>query len=372
VAYAVLGHAYGVLGKAKDARREYEACIAAIPTSAICMQGLVVQVAMSEGQCKEVETLSRKMLSISPDWFDSYLLLADALAGRPDSLVAVQESVAQWAKAIEERADTNYKAAAFLPARRLENQAHLDILAGDFISAEKNARESVHLRSGSSMLADHSVSTLELSLILMESGQRLQAGELAHDYLIRSAAWEPPGKGIDFVRPLMLELARIGQKLTLKAFTEQRETWEHDALNIARTKATGRNSIWYVAYANHANDAASAHEAIERLAFYQPVAWPGAWTSDLASAGHAYLLDGNVDMAIPLLEQATHHCRTFSDPIFHVQSHLWLGQALESKGDKSGACAAYKVVLDHWGHAKPKSITADEARSHARTLGCAM
>jgi len=372
VAYAVLGQAYAALGRGKEARREYEACIDAVPTSALCMQGLAVQVSMAEGQCKEVETLARKMLSISPDWFDAYLLLGDALAGNVDSLLAVQETTLQWEKAVESRADATYKQATFLPARRLENQACIDILGGDFLSAEKNARASVQIRAPSAMLADHTGPMMELAFILSESGQPEQAGKVAHDYLVRSRVWEPPGKGIDFARPQMLDFARLGNFLSREAFIEQRDVWVRDALKIARSNATGRNFIWYAAYANLVHDATSAQEALESLPHYEPVGWSGAWTSDLAIVGHTYLLGGNVDEAIRWLEQATNHCRTFSDPIFHVRSHLWLGQARELKGDKSGACAAYKVVLDRWGHAKGKSVSADQARARARSLGCAL
>jgi eukaryotic-like serine/threonine-protein kinase len=53
-----------------------------------------------------------------------------------------------------------------------------------------------------------------------------------------------------------------------------------------------------------------------------------------------------------------------------VQAYAWLGQAREKKGDKPGACAAYSVVLDYWGHAKPKSVTANETRLRTKTLDC--
>ena len=53
-----------------------------------------------------------------------------------------------------------------------------------------------------------------------------------------------------------------------------------------------------------------------------------------------------------------------------IQSHLFLGETLEHRGDKAGACAEYARVLQRWGHAKPKSVTANAAREHARSLGC--
>ena len=57
-----------------------------------------------------------------------------------------------------------------------------------------------------------------------------------------------------------------------------------------------------------------------------------------------------------------------------IRSHQYaaelLGEALEAKGDKDGACVAYGEVLVHWGNAKPRSVTADKARAHMKTLGC--
>ena len=41
-----------------------------------------------------------------------------------------------------------------------------------------------------------------------------------------------------------------------------------------------------------------------------------------------------------------------------------------SAGRRNEACAAYAVVLARWGHAKPRSLTAEKASALARALGC--
>jgi hypothetical protein len=53
-----------------------------------------------------------------------------------------------------------------------------------------------------------------------------------------------------------------------------------------------------------------------------------------------------------------------------VRAQLLLGDALAAKGDNAGACAAYKVVVDRWAGAKPRSITAEEAKRKAGKLAC--
>ncbi len=70
------------------------------------------------------------------------------------------------------------------------------------------------------------------------------------------------------------------------------------------------------------------------------------------------------------LERATRACRALFFPIEHTQAHYWLGRVREEKNDTAGACAAYRVVLDRWGQARPRSVTADRARERARALSC--
>jgi serine/threonine-protein kinase len=100
----------------------------------------------------------------------------------------------------------------------------------------------------------------------------------------------------------------------------------------------------------------------------------GRWHSQFALPGallgRLLLLAGEVDEALPYLRDATGSCVALSSPFVHTRAHLWLGQALEQKRDKPAACAAYRVVRDRWGGAKPASETAKRARERAEALGC--
>jgi hypothetical protein len=86
--------------------------------------------------------------------------------------------------------------------------------------------------------------------------------------------------------------------------------------------------------------------------------------------GHVSLLAGRFDEAVPLLSQAARSCFVFDDPLEQIRHQYELGLALEGLGDRTGACDAYARVLSRWGHAKPRSVTADEARTHSTKLGC--
>jgi serine/threonine-protein kinase len=87
-------------------------------------------------------------------------------------------------------------------------------------------------------------------------------------------------------------------------------------------------------------------------------------------AGRALLLAGRVDEALTFLRVSSSSCLALNDPFSHTRSRLWLGQALEQKGDTLGACEAYAGVLERWGQAKPKSVTAEAARKRMDALKC--
>jgi len=92
--------------------------------------------------------------------------------------------------------------------------------------------------------------------------------------------------------------------------------------------------------------------------------------SGRALIGIALHKAGDSQRAIPWLRDAAGSCRGWMWPRAFVDAHRHLGEALESTGDKDGACEAYGFVLRHWGRAKPRSITAELVRKRATALGC--
>jgi serine/threonine-protein kinase len=278
--------------------------------------------------------------------------------------------MSQWEQAYGARLDASYREDTFFPAQRLENQTKLDILAGDFVAAEKNAREAVRLRSSSTLLRDHNAPMVSLLEILLETGKTELAGQTAKDHLARSAAWEPSARGVDYYKSSFLVYAHAGGQMTDAEYRKQRDAWVEEASTVMTTPLTGHQDIWYNTYAFAAQDAASSREALAVLPHYQPLPWLVSTKTDFALTGRTYLLAGETAEAIRWLERASHHCSVYSEPLWHMRAHLWLGQAREQQGDKENACAAYKVVLEHWGHAKPKSVTADAAAARFHALAC--
>jgi eukaryotic-like serine/threonine-protein kinase len=141
-----------------------------------------------------------------------------------------------------------------------------------------------------------------------------------------------------------------------------------------RRKRSGRQDTvtWIDAWALPAT---TREEALVALTSDAGVALPRAITfgsSDYAdaAAGHVLALAGRPADAIPYFRRAAQQCFALEEPFAHFHAALDLGLALEQTSDKAGACDAYGKVLAQWGHAKPKSVTADEARAHATKLGC--
>jgi hypothetical protein len=70
------------------------------------------------------------------------------------------------------------------------------------------------------------------------------------------------------------------------------------------------------------------------------------------------------------LRRGTATCTRLAEPLTSTHGWLDLGTALERRGDRPAACDAYRVVLDRWGRAKPRSVTADRARQRSVALRC--
>ena len=119
--------------------------------------------------------------------------------------------------------------------------------------------------------------------------------------------------------------------------------------------------------------AAEAHDALEALPRFSPLPSYSAYSWEEGVLGKVYWLAGDTDRALPFLRAEAAACgisngiTALADAI---RDHLLLGQALEAKGDKSGACDAYGVILDRWKNAKPRSVTLEKAKERAKALAC--
>lgn len=141
--------------------------------------------------------------------------------------------------------------------------------------------------------------------------------------------------------------------------------------------------FWFSLYASGVETGADAREARAALPAFSPLPALGTAPGLQGELAVVRALTGDVDGAVPGLRTATAACSSWvnmrywsgyhsgDDALFDsMRERLLLGQVLEKKDDAAGACAQYAAILARWGHAKPRSVTADRARARSKVLGC--
>jgi hypothetical protein len=269
----------------------------------------------------------------------------------------------------------------------LHHQWSLDVLAGDFVHAgqrldaihglvEHEVREPPHL--------DYAYLATALAL---ETGNPARAASVARDYLDHVDAWSMEGWAGDAGegRMSMWNVLFSAGGTTAEELARHHDDWLRKARASDRW-ASNTPFFWLETYAAFPAEPtpAQAAEAIVALPEYvnkraiEAIVGTGAplfgavdhKTDDDLVIGTTYLLARQLDEGLVYLRRAASSCRAIDFPVAHTQAQYWLGQALEQKNDVGGACAAYKVVLDRWGHAKPRSLTAEKARKRVTALAC--
>ena len=351
------------LGRTADARRTLERCIAIAPTYVTCSVQLG-RLLEQQGACEEQETMARQLVTASPAQGVAQGLLASALAARGRPEAAVREALRlKWA-ALEE------------PARRRveqEDSLALALLSGDFTRAEQIARALEVAAEPSRRATDHGRVARQLAQIYVEMGRPADAGRVAEAYLGRQDAWEPDPRSEDFAlagdaTPSLLAIARSTGKITRADFVARRSEWVRGW--DRKVTRDFRAYVWAHGYAGTVESADDARDALATRPAYEPLPTFFPKTLVEASVGLTLLLGGRAEEASPWLERAARTCRVLALPVDHTRAQLWVGMAREARGDKPGACAAYKVVRDRWGKARPRSVTADKALERMRASGC--
>jgi predicted Zn-dependent protease len=318
------------------------------------------------GRCHEAALAARTWIARDPSTSGGYFALAHALA-QGSSSAPVQEALQQrWLRLPEtSRAQ-----------RRLYEQALLDALHGHFDEAQKRTAELERLVSGSPNLEVHVLPIMLDVSILVETGHAGEAGKRAAEALERASAWSSSllAESLDVptysFEPRMLHAAFRAGAIDEASYRRRLDVWARAA---RPGRVRGEEIVWALSAAIRAETPAEAAEVLASM----PASmrsngsklgiWPVMWGP---YAGRTLLQGGRIDEAIAQLHDSTLACTAFIEPIVHTQAYLWLGEALEKKGDLKGACDAYAVVASRWGHATPRSTTAHEAQERADALGC--
>ena len=364
-AFALL--AWAATYEAGDAATEatlLDRCLAVSPRAPACFE-MRATLERESGRCAEYEATARTMVATSPTYIDGYLLLADAVACRGAPVEAVESLLDKASSlAIDQHREDPKSAAAS------ENVA-LGLLAGDFPRAIAGATETERLRATVTSEGDHVDSTLTIITSLREEGRDDEALRVAEDFEKRLPAWSlNDGR----VRRYLLFARRHAGKVDEATFRRQvEELGREDAAHEVAVDLP--SSRFWVHVANA--DGSPVDLDVARPFLDAPL----RSGHNEGIRGHVLFLAGHLDEAIPPLKTGAQTCEILPtgtgsgwqglQAFSFMHSRLWLGEALEAKGDTAGACANYSVILERWKNAKPRSVTLEKARSRSRALHCA-
>jgi len=359
-------------GDVNGALTDADACVTLAPSAVTCLS-LRARFASMGNDCDAMEDYARRVIAIAPSW-RGYDTLWSALAARG----APHETLAQLDRAGEALAQ-----GADARRLKLEHAARLAARFGDFTTAEANLQS---LRSELATETDEfpDGSTADLLSLYAEEGNTAKAAALAQDWLQRLPTLihgRPAIFDFMFDTPLargvgLAALRRSGQ-LSADQVRSLRDAWQKEWVGGLLPDLRGHAWTWFYAYP--AETAADAREALDALPAYAPLPPDTAHPAHAGARGKVYALAGDVDTAIPLLHQEVDQCG--EGPVTRTPNGMWwmrstmqnrvlLAQMLERKGDTAGACAQYGAVLRRWASAKPRSLTAEQAKAGSTRLGC--
>jgi serine/threonine-protein kinase len=310
-----------------------------------------------EGSCGHLEQVSRDMAALAPDQPRPHRWLAWALAGQGAPVEAIEAALARK-RALAPGGVTR--------TAELGDAADIALWTGDFATALRDLDELL------ASARDAALPGLALKRVetLWEIGDRKGAGQAALSYVKRAAALPRDERPDSDVYPLFLARARQGGSLEEREYMQKRDAWvaQWRARVDAVAWAAAGPIVWARAFAHAEGD--EARRAVARapdFAGFPPARSIRFFYADDGVPGETLRHAGRLDDALPRLESAAAKC---DYGMSRVRATLALGEVLEERRDTAGACKAYAFVLGRWGAARPRSVTAEQAKAHAARLGC--
>jgi serine/threonine protein kinase len=361
-AYRSKAETLSYAGKLDDALAVIERCTRLDPDATTCLAQRTLIDGL-DGNCRRLEQDAQRILAHDPASDVGYYLLASASHAQGRSLEAVRELLHERVARLPEALRPRYEA---------WHRWAFDVLAGDFDAARERARELERTTAPDADRRLHARAAYWWTSASLESGRPREAATGAQAFLLRKDAWiaEPRGEDFSILRdltPRLLLAERRGRLLSPEAFETERakwiDLWEHSVVPGSRP------FVWLHGYAAVAETPKDAERALARAPMFGIPRYTPYTLGD-AFIGTTYHLAGQTATALPYLERAARSCMALEVPFEHTYAHFVLGQALASAGRRDEACAAYGVVLARWGHARPRSVTAEKASALARALGC--
>ena len=352
------------LGRLDEMLDAHSRCIDREPSNVRCLGGRSNTLTYL-GRCAEAEAVARRVLTLEPEGW-GVGQLANALLGQGGHEEAVRELLRKGRASLPERDR------ALATAR---DEMTLAIVGGDFATAIARLQSLRDLVKDAREEREHAAPALLLAAIFEEIGRPEDARRVARSFLARRAAYEPDPTRTELATledptGILLGIERRAGGLSPEQHRQQlqaRLDWWDRRLG----KSWLRYFVWRMQYATAVQTPAEAREALAARPRFGRTYEHDDDDHDFAAVGRTYLLGGMVDEALPELESAAKNCAwLYGHPIEHMRAWFFLGEARAAKGDKEGACRAHDSLIERWGRAKPRSVTADRARARRIALGC--
>ncbi|WP_394833760.1 protein kinase [Pendulispora rubella] len=346
------------LGKLDEGMAALDRCLEVAPGSGDCLEDRI-RILRLRGQCTAASAAARRWIANVPSSSGAYRHLANALASEGAAVESVEAALEQYRNNVpEDSRKSSY----------LYHRLRLAALAGDFTNAEKLEESLSAEWKDSANVYDH-VRTATLRMdVMAEEGKPARAAAIAEQFFRRRDAWTEGFWSSTMYEPYLLATLVQHGTIPEERWRTLTEKWEKDA-------APTVSKTWGLRWGPVSMTRKQAAEA-----------WKSRPTSGLASGsleqpmslrvisdtfeGRVAMMAGDHAQAIALLEPATKSCDSLEEPFTTTRAHLWLGQAKEEAGDIPGACTAYAEVVRRWGDAKPRSVTAEDAKRRRLSLGC--
>jgi tetratricopeptide (TPR) repeat protein len=350
------------LHREDDALHDLERCLAAVPKAALCVQ-LQMDIHSGRLECEAAEKDARQWQRLRPDLDAPFRALADVLAAEGKPLAAIEELLHRASEAKEMSTSDALPRSAWDPV-------HLATYTGDLGEAARAASDLAARVDKDSRDLVHAEPAEALIRLYTEMGEPSRAAAAARSYLDRRDAFSADLRPIDTYGHFSFEDITL---VSLGAVVRAGGMKKDDFLHRRRERETLLRAAWHDDWAiwcwraSGIETEEEAHETLDTLPEV-PVA-PGG-VDDESDPGRALVLAGRIDEAIVRLENSISVCRGLTMAFRGTRSAYFLGMAREAKGNRDGACDAYRIVVSRWGHAKPRSVTGERALARARALGC--
>jgi serine/threonine-protein kinase len=326
-------------------------CVERIPAATDCRMELAHSYA-GNGRCHEMLTVAKRIREGYEE------LIADALLATGAGATAAEEALRQGRPLAA-------------PERAVVLDAHLGAihaLEGRFPQAFEHAREAARRAGSQPAEAPQARAARLLAELELETGNPAGAADLAADFLRRHAALLPSSlrQPRNDERLWMTSVRHLAGRVDAAEMKRAREQWIA-SWGQARAPA---GEVWFYGHASLASTADEARAALAAAPVFRPGTRRRYGAHPDVAVGRVYVLAGRAAEALPHLERGARSCWQLPFPFDRVRVQLWLGRAYAETGATAQACAAYRTVLERWGRAEPRSVTAEEARERAAKLGC--